>query len=55
MNQITKIGLDWELFEQGVSKKHISERLLLNRETVHLWIVGIQSKPQGYWVFLNNI
>ena len=41
VNQITKISLVWELFENEVPKSHIAERLGVNRETVHLWIKGI--------------
>lgn len=39
---LTKITLAWELYEQGVTKSHIASRLYVNRETVHLWIKGIQ-------------
>ncbi len=38
MNQLTKITIAWELFQQGVPKSHIASKLDLNRETVHLWI-----------------
>lgn len=41
VNQITKITLVWELFENGLPKSHIAERLCVNRETVHIWIKGI--------------
>jgi len=41
VNQITKITLCQELFEAGVPKTHIAEKLLLNRETVHIWIKSI--------------
>jgi len=39
---LTKITLAWELYEQDVPKSHIAQRLGINRETVHLWIKGIQ-------------
>ena len=39
---LTKIVLAWELFEQGVPKAHIANQLSVNRETVHIWIKGIQ-------------
>src|SRR3989344_934315 len=39
---LTKITLAWELYEQGVPKSHIASRLGINRETVHLWIKGVQ-------------
>lgn len=42
VNQITKITLCQELFEAGVPKTHIAEKLLLNRETVHIWIKNIE-------------
>lgn len=42
VNQITKIALAWELFENGVPKSHIADRLCLNRETVHIWTKGIR-------------
>lgn len=38
---LTKITIAWELFESGVPKTHIARRLNLNRETVHIWIKGI--------------
>lgn len=42
VQQITKISLAWELFERGVAKAHIATQLGVQRETVHLWIKGIQ-------------
>lgn len=42
VNQITRITLVWELFENGVPKSHIAQRLDINRETVHIWIKGIE-------------
>lgn len=47
VNQLTKITIAWELFEQGVPKVHIAKQLCVHRETVHLWITGIQRNPQG--------
>lgn len=41
VNQITKITICQELHEAGVPKSHIAEKLLLSRETVHIWIKGI--------------
>jgi len=43
VNQITKITICQELFEAGIPKTHIAEKLLLNRETVRIWIKGIES------------
>lgn len=42
VNQLTKITLAWELYESGVPKAHIANQLGLNRETVHIWIKGIE-------------
>jgi len=42
VQQITKITLAWELFNQGVPQTHIAERLSVNRDTVRLWIKGIK-------------
>lgn len=53
VQQITKIGLAWELFETGVPKSHIASQLGVNRETVHLWISGITSNPCGLIGFLD--
>src|SRR4030043_910019 len=40
---ITKITLAWELYEAGVAKAHIAARLSVNRDTIRLWIQGIES------------
>lgn len=42
VNQLTKITLAWELYEAGIAKSHIASQLGVDRETVHLWIKGIQ-------------
>lgn len=42
MNQLTKITLAWELHEEGTPKLHIARKLDIHRETVHLWIRGIE-------------
>ncbi len=39
----TLITLAWELHEQGVPKIHIAHRLGKHRETIILWIQGIES------------
>lgn len=46
MQQTTKIILAWELFEQGVPKLHIAKQLQVHRETIHLWITGIQTNQK---------
>jgi hypothetical protein len=38
----TLICLCGELHEQGLPKSHIAQRLGKNRETIHIWIKGIQ-------------
>ena len=42
MNQLTKITLAWELHEQGIPKAHRAKQLELSRETVPIWIKGIE-------------
>lgn len=44
MLSLTKIVLAWELYEAGVPKIHIADRLSLNRDTVRLWIQGIEKE-----------
>jgi len=43
MQNITKITLAWELYGAGVLKQDIAARLELNRDTIRLWIQGIQT------------
>lgn len=47
----TKITLAWELYEAGMPKRHIAERLDLHWETVGIWIRGI--KENGLLGFLD--
>lgn len=42
MLNTTKIVLVWELYEQGIAKTHIAERVEVNRDTVRLWIQGVE-------------
>ena len=42
MNNKTLITLSWELFEQGVPKIHIEEKLGKHRETIGIWIKNIE-------------
>jgi transposase InsO family protein len=41
VNQITKITVCLELFEAGLPKSHIADKLGVNRETVRIWLRGI--------------
>jgi len=47
MNQLTKITLAWELFEQAVPKAHIADQLGVTRETVHWtpWLILLPGWP----------
>ena len=38
----TLITLCWELYEQGIPKSRIAQRLGKHRETIHIWIKGVQ-------------
>lgn len=52
VQQLTKITLAWELFEQNIPQIHIADRLGINRDTVRLWINGI--KEYGLFEFLDQ-
>ena len=52
MQNITKITLAWELYQAGVFKQDIAARLELNRDTIRLWIGGIQT--YGFLPFLDR-
>lgn len=54
MNQLTKISLAWELYEQNTPKSHIAQRLGIQRETVHIWINKIITNPKGLLGFLDQ-
>ena len=41
MSNLTLIALAWELHQQGVPKSRIAVQLHKNRETIHLWILGV--------------
>lgn len=43
MQQITKIGLCWELLQQGIPQLHIAKQLDVDRVTVYRWIKGIHA------------
>jgi transposase len=42
MQNATLITLCWELYEQGMPKTRIAVRLGKHRETIHLWVKGIE-------------
>ena len=52
MEKITEITLAWELFGQGLPKAHIATHLGRNRETIVLWLQGIEE--QGLIAFLEH-
>ena len=52
MRNSTLITLCWELYEQGIPKSHIAERLNKHRETIHIWIQNI--KRYGLLPFLDK-
>ena len=52
MENSTLITLAWELYEQGVPKSRIAVQLGKHRETIHLWIRGIQAR--GLMPFLDS-
>src|SRR3989344_2993024 len=54
VNQLTKISLAWEMYEQDVPKSHIAAKLGLQRETVHIWIARITTNPNGLLGFLDE-
>lgn len=52
--QTTKIILAWDLFEGGMSKGHIAEKLSVHRETVREWIRRIKENQDGLLGFLEQ-
>jgi transposase len=52
MTNETLITLCWELYEQGIPKSHIAQRLGKHRETVGIWIREI--RRYGLLGFLDN-
>lgn len=42
MTNETLITLCWELHDQGIPKSRIAQRIGKNRETIHLWVKGIE-------------
>jgi len=43
MENSTLITLAWELFESGMGKTHIAQKLQKDRETIRIWLRGIES------------
>lgn len=43
MENNTLITLAWELFESGMGKTHIAEKLQKDRETIRIWLRGIET------------
>lgn len=43
MENNTLITLAWELYESGMGKTHIAEKLHKDRETIRIWLRGIES------------
>ena len=52
MTNETLITLCWELYEHGIPKVRIGEKLGKHRETIHLWIRGVQE--HGLLGFLDS-
>ena len=42
MTKTTEIVLAWELYEQGLSKSATARQLGRDRETVRIWIAGVE-------------
>lgn len=42
VQQVTKISLCWELFQEKVSQIHIAQQLSVDRVTVYRWLEGIR-------------
>lgn len=43
MSNLTLITLAWEMYQHGVPKSRIAQQLQKNRETIHLWLKGIEA------------
>ena len=52
MTNETLITVSWELYQQGMPKSRIAQRLGKHRETIHLWVTGI--KGLGLLGFLDK-
>lgn len=54
MQQLTRITIAWEMYLSKVPKAHIARELGIHRETAHLWIISIQSHPDGLLGFMED-
>lgn len=54
VKQTAKIILCWDLFEQGMQKGHIAQKLCIHRETVREWIQRIEDNQEGLLGFLEQ-
>ena len=52
MLNVTLITMAWELHREGVPKTHIARQLGKHRETIHLWIRGVEQ--EGLLPFLDR-
>lgn len=52
MLNVTIVTMAWELHREGVPKAHIAQQLGKHRETIHLWICGIEQ--EGLLPFLDR-
>lgn len=52
MENTTRIITAWELYKSGMPKSHISQHIGRHRETVHIWIKGIEK--EGLSEFLDK-
>lgn len=54
MNKLSKIALVWELYKNNLPKITIAQILGIHRETVGIWIAGIEKHPEGISGFLDT-
>lgn len=52
VQQLTKITLAWELFEQDIPQTRIADKLGVNRDTIRLWLKGV--KEYGLFEFIDQ-
>lgn len=54
MNRLSQIALTWDMYCAGTPKTTIATSLGVNRETVRLWIQGIEAHEQGLQGFFET-